>query len=353
MSVDEFIKVKDLLFQIDPIKKELETYGQNYIPCHMHGIFLYLPRNFLHKNYCDFLRKRLSEFGDLEIRPSYKLYECDIITPNGCVEWNSFNEGQFYKNEKVIGKCFLCLQSDKILTREHLPPRCSLNKRRVVCLTAQDLSEGYLKKVLDFTKNGKGKVFNDGVFENRLCDECQKKNYAEDYKVCVLLAKEIKNSQLFFPEKNFIGLIKQVLSMFLVNCSEQFINEYRTSIVNYILNKKNNIYWMPQNLNLWIGFYNNKLARRIGIKSIMANNSVIWYGEISFSPFIFVLAQSNIRFNSLIRADNFQNEKMQQIKLVDFNKFDITDAAGFDWQNSVCLETFTDTLEFLYYRSVI
>jgi hypothetical protein len=289
-------------------------------------------------------------YGNTEFLPAHKLYECNISVPDG-YEWNSFSKNKFIENKEIRGTCFFCLKPDQILTNEHLPPFSSSNMKRVVCLAAQALSEGYRTKNLDFIKNGK--IFSDGVVEKRLCTSCQSKNYAEDYKICANLAKQLCDSKLCFPNKYFIGFVKQILSMFLVNCSDQFLKEYRENITNYIIDKGNNKFWIPDNINLWIGIYNSKLSRRIGIKSIAANNANVWYGEISFSPFIFVLTPSNIKLQSLLNISNFQNEKVQNIKMIDFSQFDITDDIGFDYQNSFCFETFTNTLEFLYYRSVI
>lgn len=356
------LNVKEFLTAIDPVRKQWDYLNNRFLWVLHRKRKLVLPVSFIRREYYDQLSSRLDRYKDTNFVPGYRLYESKIFEPH---DWRGIpsnssknrNKVKYLNTPTFQGECFFCKEI-KPLNEEHIPVYSSGNTGKVLVISGINLMESYQKGVLDFTKFRAPEIqcyiYDDGVVERRLCRSCNSKyNYASDYKAYKEAAAESINKStemiinLKLPQTKFIGFLKQILSMFLVNCSTQFYDQNRQTVVDYIKDRSNNNIWLPQDSNLWFGIYDHPLARRVGIKSIMQNDAV-WYGEVSFAPFIFVLAESKIRFQTLKPISDL-NCSAVSVPFISFHNFDILKDAGFNWENGA-LETFTNNFEAMYYR---
>jgi hypothetical protein len=283
-----------------------------------------------------------------------------IKTKNGFGTFG-FNKNLIPSPIPIEGKCWFCFRDKLLLNREHLPPRSALNSKAVICATGAYLQNAYVNGVIDFNKQASSIesedgcfIYENGVFFRRFCVKCNREhNYASEYKNAVLIAKDyLKNnvSHFVLPEQIYIGLLKQVLSMFLINCSDVFFRQYRSAIVEFIIYRKNYNTFIPPDYNIWVGLYEGPLARRTGIQSISSQSTgqSMIYGEISFSPFIFILASKHAQFKTLIPFEDLKSNNA--IKIFDFKKFDLLSELGISFERDHWFRGITSPQESLYYR---
>ncbi len=244
--------------------------------------------------------------------------------------------------KKIIGKCKICGET-KILTKEHIPPRSTLNNGTLKVYKGDELLKTLHKDRKPWELEGlKYELVQGGYTVQTLCAKCNSytgSNYGNFYKraadtVVKILQQEklddvaiLKFTIFKFKQLNFI---KQVLSMF---ASMTAISDYDE--IKELLLDKNKTGLELSKIRIFINLYKSGMLRKSGI--VAYNKAGITYllCELVAPPFV---------FNLLLNADEIGDVDCSFLG-VDFTKFINED---YDKEIDTCFSLpFVETNQFL------
>lgn len=220
------------------------------------------------------------------------------------------------RHKTVFGRCRLCGEM-KILSFEHIPPRCSFNKNTVYHVSSFIDTLGSDNP---FDPKIKGKPKQGGTGNNSLCLDCNNflgRTYVDSYnswvKVGYSLLLSYKETPISFTIHNFepLKVIKQIFSMFISMDDENCIERHR-DLCEFVRNPNSND--LPEKYQVY--FYLNNEGDTFYVPPSCYGNfktglSVVC-SEIIFSPYGYVFTMNNINhLDNLINITTFKSYKLE------------------------------------------